>query len=944
MISPNPNQKHLIQSTEGVYLVDAGAGTGKTYTVTRRYANILDKEGVTPDDILLITFTNNAADEMRSRIVHHSNAEPGELNDAPIQTFHSLCHDLLEEYGFRAPTHLGIDERITATTDIIEDNVIEKDYFRDYIGRFRDEHPKYQPYFQALWDPTELLELINKLAAKGIFPTRNGWYRNSERHLDGDYSEFKQQFDEYNQPRNNGRRQSNLRKKLNNYGKDKCYRKEAPRKPEIRGDGKQAPDSLARRVFEDDRTELKQFIHDVYLGYLEYSLRRNYLNYGFLQGLAFVLLYEDHGLRRELVFSYVMIDEFQDSSEIQFKLALLLQGTSNFCVVGDWKQSIYSFQYADVQNITRFQKRLQRFKTDLNTDQKRVTIDHTDINEVRLVHNYRSTQDILDFSEHCLTVPATNKETVDIQTLTERLVSLKADTTHEHTRIEGYTHEDEYELVLSKIQDVVGNEDYAVREDGELRAPRHSDIAVLTRTRDFGRELLDTAEEYGLPMAYEGGIELFRTDQAKLLLAWLRILENNNDRGWALVLEETGYLLDEIQHILDTEDYPEEMISFRDRLSSLENLGGVAEQVFHRYGYTDEYVDEILHTIQSIYDSTQMTRGDLIRYIERCIEEGKTHEVHRSTGTDSVLVQTIHATKGLEHPIVILANMNQHKFPRFSTGSSTIDYVDPVGLRQKKVYADDHGTPHTYDDWRTDVIRMCMPSNYDEERRLLYVAATRAENHLLFTAGDKPNKFLEELPVEIQETEPDVQETGPPETTQTHLQITVPERTGPRAINPHSIVGIEESEALGGGRGKEYGSRVHDFAEKYALGEPVEPSNRDEENIKSFIDSLDGELYAEENIYLPLEIDGNQIMIRGFVDLVHVANDHVDVVDYKTDRDRDLHREYREQISYYYHVISAVYPDKDISPAIYYTAEGEKTNIKPISIEEIHNEVRTQLP
>jgi len=69
MTTPNPKQRELIESTEGLYLVDAGAGTGKTFTVTRRYANIVSQDDVEPDDVLLITFTRNAATEMKDRIV-----------------------------------------------------------------------------------------------------------------------------------------------------------------------------------------------------------------------------------------------------------------------------------------------------------------------------------------------------------------------------------------------------------------------------------------------------------------------------------------------------------------------------------------------------------------------------------------------------------------------------------------------------------------------------------------------------------------------------------------------------------------------------------------------------------------------------------------------------------------------------------------------------------
>jgi len=121
-----------------------------------------------------------------------------------------------------------------------------------------------------------------------------------------------------------------------------------------------------------------------------------------------------------------MIDEFQDSSEIQFKLALLLADTNNVCVVGDWKQSIYSFQYAAVENITEFESRLDRFVAELNEDHERVSWATRPIIDIELVENYRSTQAILDFSEHSLVTPAASTDAVDETAVRDRIVSLSS--------------------------------------------------------------------------------------------------------------------------------------------------------------------------------------------------------------------------------------------------------------------------------------------------------------------------------------------------------------------------------------------------------------------------------------------------------------------------------------------------------------------------------------
>ena len=139
-ITPNDQQQELIDATEGTYLVDAGAGTGKTFTVTRRYANILDQDDVEPEDLLLLTFTNNAAEEMKDRIVAHCDYGMAALRDAPISTFHSLAHDILLRYGFEAPQILGIDDRITSSTQLLESEVIENERFREFTGQFVRDH------------------------------------------------------------------------------------------------------------------------------------------------------------------------------------------------------------------------------------------------------------------------------------------------------------------------------------------------------------------------------------------------------------------------------------------------------------------------------------------------------------------------------------------------------------------------------------------------------------------------------------------------------------------------------------------------------------------------------------------------------------------------------------------------------------------------------------
>jgi superfamily I DNA/RNA helicase len=945
--TPNPRQQTLIESTDGLYLVDAGPGTGKTFAITRRYGTIVDQPDIDPEDILLVTFTRSGATEMKERIVDHSTYGPRELADAPIQTFHSYCHDLLREHGYAAPTHLGLDERITDSTQIVDDELVEAELFREFFSAFRDDHPEYAPFYRLLSDASELLDLITELASKGIFPITEGWYRDSETHLDGDFEAFKEQFDAVNEPRNDGRKQSALREDLSRFGQHKTYLPDAPSKSELRGGQgtKQLDDDVATDVFHEERDELKAFVHDVYLAYIQFALSRDYLNFGFLQLFAFVLLCEDARVRETARFEYIMVDEFQDTSEIQCKLALLLSGTDNLCVVGDWKQSIYSFQYADVRNILDFEDRLERFKTDLNSDAERISFDTDGLTRIELRENYRSTASIIDLSEQAITTPATSGEAVD--TTLDAVVELSSNAAFDNTVTEGIRHEDEHEAVLSKIQEIVGNDDYAVEdEDGEPRPPTYEDIAVFTRTRDYGRALLDVADEYDFPMVYDGGIELFRTDPAKLLLAWLRILESDADRGWAVVLERAGYTFDEIERLLTTDSYPPDTVSFRDELRGLASVGAVARRVLDHYGYMGDTAAALLHTVQSLHDSTTVTRGELIQLIERGIENGSTVDVRATTGGDAVTVQTIHAAKGLEYPIVILANMNSGRFPPRSGGSSVIQYRDPVGLRQRKIYSEQRAHPHVYDSWRHDVLRRCLPDAYDEERRLLYVAVTRAESHVVFAAGEEPNTFLEALPVAVDEITVTVEsrDRGAHEEAELPFAVTTPE--GPVGHTPHSLMDETVFEEFGERmesppetqsepRGMDFGSRVHDFAEAYAVGEDVTPSNSHERRVVALLRELPGELHAEEPVTLPLAVDGDRITISGIVDLVHVTADRVDIIDYKTDSTRHAQSEYRKQLSVYYHVLDEWFPDREITASLFYTNEGKREPVTPLTREEL---------
>jgi len=90
-------------------------------------------------------------------------------------------------------------------------------------------------------------------------------------------------------------------------------------------------------------------------------------------------------------------------------------------------------------------------------------------------------------------------------------------------------------------------------------------------------------------------------------------------------------------------------------------------------------------------------------------------------------------------------------------------------------------------------------------------------------------------------------------------------------------------------------------------------------------------LRVEEDAYLPLSVDGERVTISGIVDLVHIRGDVVEIIDFKTDLGRHAEDEYRKQLSVYYHVLDAWFPDREVTTGIFYTAEGNRVDIDPLT-------------
>lgn len=905
MTTPNKAQQELIENHHGIYKVDAGAGTGKTYAITLRYIDILTKQNADPQDILLLTFTNNAAQEMKERIINKSTHNSKKLQDAPISTFHSLAKNILTENGFNTPHLLGIQDNITSSTTLIGDQVLEQQEFKSFIDQFIQQHPEYNHIYKTLHTPQSLLGLIKTLASKGIIPTKKAWYGDTEQHLNGDYEAYKELLHQQNQQR--GSKSSQLRN--NSYSTfKKCLHPDAPTQTQVRGPTgtKKANLDYFKKAFKDNRETLKQFVHNVYHEYIQYSLSKNYLNFNLLLVFTYLLLAEKPRIRQKYTYTYTMIDEFQDTNEIQLKLAMMLS-QGNICVVGDWKQSIYKFQHADVENMTRFQKRLKKYKQELNTGTKRIQYNVEDVKEITLTQNYRSTQKILRLSEKTLNVPGKKHE--DVQT--EPITKLESNN-NQPSQIQAFQSDKETDAILHKIQQIVQRKEYTYNN----KKLDYEDIAVLTRNRTFGLKLQEKAQQLGIPAAFEGGITLFTTKPAILLLAWLRILTNNASKGWAVILEDTGYNLDTINHIIKQEDYPQNLLAFKKKLQN-KDITTTTKKIFNKYNLDNGITQKILQTLQNTYKTTYKTKADLIQYIEQNIDQEETHNVDNKTTQKAITIQTIHAAKGLQYPAVFIADINQRRFPSQSKNNNVITFNETTGLRHTKTYCPE--TNYVYDNWKTRLVNTTQTQDYDEERRLLYVATTRAQNYLFLSATkQKPSTFFTELPIEKQELnttlEPiHIQRTQLPE-------LTIPKPTTRAAVKKTAHTDLELIKNKQG-RGKDYGTKIHRFAYNYATNQEVKPQDPDQKFVKQTIDNLEGDIQAEVPIIMPIQgsDDERKTVYTGVIDLLHITQNKVEIIDWKTDQTKENHKEYTKQIETYKKGIQQIYPDKKVEAKILYT-------------------------
>lgn len=426
-------------------------------------------------------------------------------------------------------------------------------------------------------------------------------------------------------------------------------------------------------------------------------------------------------------FKYIMVDEYQDTNTVQFKLvSQLAKKYRNICVVGDDDQSIYRFRGANIRNILNFEEAFPGARV------------------IKLEQNYRSTKTILDAANSVIR----NNEGRKDKTL--------------------WTENEEGTKVRVKIFDTAYDEAEGIVKDMVKQGGSWKDYAVLYRTNAQSRILEEKCIAYNVPYRMVGGVNFYQRKEIKDILAYLKTIANGRDDlavqriinvpkrgiGATTVGKVNLYAAEHGMSFYDTllriaavpgigktaakiDKFTDEIGRFRRMLRDGEAIQDVITEILESTGYKDELLEEGEVESEARLENIGELISKAVSYWEEADEPSLDEFLEEvalvadidsmDESEDRVILMTLHAAKGLEFPNVYLSGMEDGLFPSQMAMSE-----DPEAL--------------------------------EEERRLCYVGITRAEKSLMMTGArtrmvkgetrySRPSRFLDEIPEELVEKE-----------------------------------------------------------------------------------------------------------------------------------------------------------------------------------------------
>jgi len=335
-----------------------------------------------------------------------------------------------------------------------------------------------------------------------------------------------------------------------------------------------------------------------------------------------------------------------------------------------------------------------------------------------------------------------------------------------------------------------------------------------------------------------------------------------------------------------------------------------------------------------------MTISELIRMIESDMENRSAYSIDALLDGRSVTVQTMHKSKGLEYPIVIIGGINKKVMPRDDVnvyGNAPVMVFDPLyGIRMTCEYSiiGEHHKTFTCRKWA--VIKSARGSDWNGERRVFFVALSRAKQYITMTCyGNQGSQFIKDIgETPVDDAEPDLSAVAAAVTRTEPIDPPAPEMYERRKkrIPLHEIMG--QYEESGGGKGTEHGIQVHKAAERIMNG--LEPYKECEETayLRTIYERVkNAKILTEVDCTYPIR----DAVIAGRIDMLAEFDDRVEIHDYKTDMNRKNEDRYAIQLSVYGHAAASL--GKPVKLIIDYVSQNESVPVEPVSEEEIYERV-----
>jgi len=630
----NDTQREAVKHMESPLLVFAGPGTGKTRVVTHKIAYLIKEKGYKPEEILALTFSDSAAQEMQERV---EELLPG-VTGIKISTFHSYCYEIIRQYSLE----IGINSQA---------NVIQGEHQQTFLLQHLDDIGL--TAFKVPSQPIDLAKSFN-----------------------GTITRFKQE----NIPL----------EKLEEYLEKQDENEE----------------------YDQEELEKLRDLAKAYRLYEAWKAEKSLIDYGDMQYLALELL-----KRREKILDrirggikYIIVDEFQDTDYMQLQLVLALAPTGNVTVVGDDDQSIYRFRGAYLTNIAEFKEHYEK-------------------------HQMRTESIVLETNYRC---------TGNIQKIATRLIKHNPERQEKEIK----TNKDRGPPVSITVYSTDWDQAMGIVEKiKELNrgGVPWNDMAILMRRRTDAKPIIEQMEKNRVPYEIIGSREYFKEPVVRAVLSYLKVLqdpcENQPSIGHLMQRPVHGILPGEIQKICryakdkntsiwealaDLGSYEGDnahMERFREELENLFQIKGegdlmttVRAVLFSKDFFRNEILRENRDNIRLLNRFLRMTSEYTTIYPEGTLDDFMTYlyalsslgleEKENGSTTGRVNLMTIHGSKGKEFPYVFIPCLNEGRLPsRYKPYKIEIPEELQDGIASKYSKEEIHE---------------------QEERRLLYVATTRA--------------------------------------------------------------------------------------------------------------------------------------------------------------------------------------------------------------------------